>query len=56
MTQMFVSLRPSARRVISSSFISAPVGLHGELMITARVFGVTASRIGCAVILKPSSA
>ena len=37
------------------SEISAPVGLHGELMMMPRVRGVTASRIGSARIAKPSS-
>ena len=45
----------SAILIISSSEISAPVGLHGELMMMALVFGVIASMIACAWILKPSS-
>ena len=46
----------SARIVISASLISAPVGLHGELMMMAFVRAVMASMKGCAVIAKPSSA
>ena len=45
-----------ASSVSSPSEIRAPVGLHGELMMTPRVRGVIASRIGCALIAKPSLA
>ena len=37
---------PGRSRVRSSSEMSAPVGLHGELMMMPRVRGVIASRIG----------
>ncbi len=46
----------SAIAAISDSAISAPVGLHGELMMMPRVRGVTPSRIVFARIAKPSSA
>ena len=45
----------SASNAISDSEISAPVGLHGELMMIALVRGVMASINGWALIVKPSS-
>ena len=39
----------------SSSEMSAPVGLHGELMMMPRVLGVTASSSAPALMAKPSS-
>ena len=45
----------SAIAARSCSEMSAPVGLHGELMITPRVRGVTALNTDSAVIAKPST-
>ena len=47
---------PARRSSRSSSDISAPVGLPGELMMMPRVFGVNASRNVSARSRKPSSA
>ena len=55
MIQMPRAAAASAIAAISASDISAPVGLHGELMMIALVRGVIASMIGAALIAKPSS-
>src|SRR5262245_17668045 len=56
MTQMPRAAAASTMGVIAVTSVSEPVGLHGELMMIAFVFGVIAATIFSGCTVKPSSA